>query len=59
MKLQIGVIDRIENKNVPRNDTAKSLQLTEKQKNLRGNKNASVNVPNLATMLGVRKDNKA
>lgn len=58
MKLRAGVVDRIEDQNVPVNDTVKLSQLTERQhgiyeaiKNVPVN--VPVNVPNLASMLGV------
>ena len=62
MKLRAGVVDRIEDQNVPVNDTVnvqvndtvKLSQLTERQHRIyEAIKNVPVNVPNLASMLGV------
>ena len=58
MKLRAGVTDKIEDKNVPVNDTIKISQLTERQRKIyEAIKNVPVNVPvnvsNLASMLGV------
>ena len=62
MKLRAGVTDKIEDKNVPVNDTVKLSQLTERQrkiyetiKNVPENvpENVPVNIPNLASMLRV------
>ena len=54
MKLRAGVVDRIEDQNVPVNDTVKLSQLTERQHGIyEAIKNVPVNVPNLASMLGV------
>ena len=54
MKLRAGVIDRIEDQNVLSNDAAKVLQPTERQrKTYETIKNVPVNVPKLASMLGV------
>ena len=58
MKLRAGVTDKTEDKNVLVNDTAKTSQLTERQRKIyEAIKNVPVNVPvnvsNLASMLGV------
>ena len=54
MKLRAGVTDKTEDKNVPVNDTVKLSQLTERQRKIyETTKNVPVNVPNLASMLGV------
>ncbi len=68
MKLRAGVTDKIEDKNVPVNDTVKISQLTERQRNIyetiktgainisdNAQENDPVNVPNLAAVLGRRR----
>ena len=66
MKLRAGVTDKTEDKNVPVNDTAKTSQLTERQRkiyeaiktgaiNVPNNVqvNVQVNIPNLAVLFNV------
>ena len=58
MKLRAGVTDKIEDKNVPVNDTIKISQLTERQRKIyEAIKNVPINVPintfSLATMFNV------
>ena len=58
MKLRAGVTDKIEDKNVPVNDTIKISKLTERQRKIyEAIKNVPINVPintfSLATMFNV------